>query len=189
MKILILSASTGGTKTKKITTAFYNLMKESYETEHDIRFLNIQDKEIQFSDGRNYLDYSGDTLEVASAIMESDVIMFGAPIFQASIPAALKNLFDLLPVRAFDRKVIGLIITGGSPRHYLVPETQIKPIIHYMHGVIIPKYVYAIDTDFNTDGTVNDEIELRLQTLLDDTISISETYKEVWNKQDDMFGF
>src|SRR5699024_7892218 len=85
--------------------------------------------------------------------------------------------------------VIGLIITGGSLRHYLVPETQIKPIIHYMHGVIIPKYVYAIDTDFNTDGTVNDEIELRLQTLLDDTISISETYKEVWNKQDDMFGF
>lgn len=189
MKILILSASTGGTKTKKVTTAFYDMMKESYDTEYEINYINLQDKSMVFSDGRNYLDYTGDTFEVATAIMQSDVIMFGAPIFQASIPASLKNLFDLLPIRAFDRKVVGLIITGGSPRHYLVAETQIKPIIHYMHGVIIPKYVYVIDTDFKTDGSVSDEIELRLQTLLDDTISISETYTEVWNKQDDMFGF
>ena len=188
MKILILSASTSGTKTKKVTATFTKIMRENYGTDNDISYIDLQDKSMVFSDGRNYLDYTGDTAEVLSEIMQSDVIVFGTPIYQASIPASLKNIFDLLPMSAFDRKVIGLIVTGGSPRHFLVAETQIKPIIHYMHGTIVPKYVYIVDTDFSPDGSVNDEIEFRLQTLLEDTIFVANTYTEIWSKQDDMFG-
>lgn len=189
MKILVLSTSTSGTKTKKITRDFYDMIEANYGEEYELNYITLEDKQMVFSDGRNYLDYTGDTLDVATEIMQSDVIIFGAPIYQASIPASLKNVFDILPHRAFDRKVIGLIITGGSLRHYLVPETQIKPIIHYMQGVIIPKYIYAIDTDFKADGTMSDEIELRLEALLDEMVSVSETYQVIWQKQDDMFGF
>lgn len=189
MKILVLSASTSGSKTKKVSSAFAQLLQETYGEDNDINYIDLQQKSMVFSDGRNYLDYTGDTAEVLVEIMQSDVIIFGTPIYQASIPASLKNIFDLLPMGAFERKVIGLIVTGGSPRHFLVAETQIKPVIHYMHGTIIPKYVYIVDTDFNPDGSVNDEIEFRLQTLLEDIIFVANTYTEIWSKQDDMFGF
>ena len=56
----------------------------------------------------------------------------GFPIFQASIPGSLKNVFDLLPVNAFHDKVIGLVATAGSSKHYLIPEMHLKPILSYM---------------------------------------------------------
>lgn len=178
-----------GSKTSRLTSSFASILEEEYGQDCEVQFIDLKGKDMVFSDGRHYLDYSGDTLEVLLAIMQSDVIVIGTPIYQASIPASLKNIFDLLPVHALERKVIGLIVTGGSARHFLVAETQIKPIIHYMSGTLVPKYVYVIDTDFNSDGSVNDEIEFRLQTLLEDIMLVARTYNDVWQAQDEMFGF
>lgn len=189
MKILVLSASTTGTKTSRLTETFAKFLKKEHGDENEVTYIDLKGKNMVFSDGRHYLDYSGDTLEVLTTIMQSDVIVFGTPIYQASISASLKNIFDLLPFNALERKVIGLIVTGGSHRHFLVAETQIKPIIHYMRGTLVPKYVYIIDTDFSSDGSVNDEIEFRLQTLLEDVIIVAQTYTEIWEAQDDLFGF
>jgi FMN reductase len=75
------------------------------------------------------LDYEGDTAFVTKKIMEADAIVIGTPIFQASIPATLKNIFDLLPVNAFRDKVVSVLVTAGSSKHYLVPEQQLKPKI------------------------------------------------------------
>jgi FMN reductase len=44
------------------------------------------------------MDYTGDTRVVLEKIMEADAYIIGTPVFQASIPGTLKNLFDLLPV-------------------------------------------------------------------------------------------
>ncbi|WP_212679968.1 NADPH-dependent FMN reductase, partial [Salmonella enterica] len=63
-----------------------------------------------FSDGRNYLDYHGDTGELTQATMQSDVLFIGTPIFQASIPASLKNVFDLLPQNGLRQKTVGMLI-------------------------------------------------------------------------------
>lgn len=189
MKILVLSASTTGTKTSRLSSTFARILEEEYGQDNDVQYIDLKEKSMVFSDGRHYLDYTGDTLDVLTAIMQSDVIVIGSPIYQASIPASLKNIFDLLPMNGLDRKVIGLMVTGGSSRHFLVAETQVKPIIHYMRGTMVPKYVYITDTDFNSDGSVNDEIEFRLQTLLDDVMIVAQTYTDIWQTQDDMFGF
>ena len=189
MKILVLSASMSGNKTSQLTSSFGRLLEEEHGQGREVQFIDLKNKDMVFSDGRHYLDYSGDTLEVLTAIMQSDVIVIGTPIYQASIPASLKNIFDLLPMNAFERKVIALIVTAGSARHFLVAETHIKPIIHYMQGTLVPKYVYVIDTDFNSDGSGNDEIEFRLQTLLEDVMLVAQTYQDVWHAQDEIFGF
>lgn len=63
--------------------------------------IDLAEYDIQFSDGRDYWEYEGDTRYVARTVMEADAIIIGTPIFQASIPATLKNIFDLLPFSAF----------------------------------------------------------------------------------------
>lgn len=52
-----------------------------------------------------------------------------AKAFQASIPATLKNVFDLLPVNAFRDKVVSIIVTAGTPKYYMMVEQQLKPIL------------------------------------------------------------
>jgi len=81
--------------------------------------------------------------------MEADALIIGTPIFQASIPATLKNIFDLLPVNAFRDKVVSMLVTAGSPKHYLIAEQQLKPILAYMKAHIVPTYVFIEEKDYN----------------------------------------
>src|SRR5699024_11694088 len=83
-----------------------------------ITLLDLAEYQMVFSDGRNYFDYEGDTKYVTETIMAADAIMIGTPTFQASIPASLKNVFDLLSVNDFRDKVLMSIMTSGTSKQY-----------------------------------------------------------------------
>src|SRR5699024_11761742 len=80
----------------------------------------------------------------SSDVCSSDLIIIGTPVFQASIPAALKNIFDLLPQNALRDMVVSLFVTAGSSKHYLMIEHQLMPILTYMKAHIVPTYVFKI---------------------------------------------
>lgn len=106
MKIVGLSGSNVGTKTRTAMDYTLKAAKDKYP-DMEVTLIDLAEYEVQFSDGRDYWEYEGDTGYVAQTVMEADAIIIGTPIFQASIPAALKNIFDLLPVNAFrDRKSV-----------------------------------------------------------------------------------
>lgn len=189
MKILVLSASSIGKRTKVATESVYESLKNQHSEEHDLKYMNLQNKEIMFSDGRNYLDYKGDTGKVTQAIMASDVIFIGTPIFQASIPASLKNIFDLLPQNALEFKTVSMVVTAGSEKHFLIPEIQLKPILGYMKANIVPNYVFLLDTEIIGEEIVSDDVHFRINTLIEDTLVLAEAYQEVWRKQEERYGF
>jgi FMN reductase len=189
MKILVLSASTIGKTTQTATEAVFSTLKNQYGDEHQIKYINLQEKEMIFSDGRNYLDYQGDTGEVVQAIMASDVLVLGTPIFQASIPASLKNIFDLLPQNALQFKTVSMVATAGSEKHFLIPEIQLKPILSYMKANIVPNYVFLLDTETIGDEITSDDVYFRIDTLIEDTMVLAETYQEIWRKQEESYGF
>lgn len=188
LKILVLSASNVGNKTGIVTQKAYEMLQAKH-SEHDLTYLNLKDKELIFSDGRNYLDYTGDTLEVTQAVMAADVIILGTPIFQASIPGVLKNLFDLLPQNALLDKTVSMIVTAGSDKHFLVAEQQLKPILAYMKANVLQNYVFVRDIDFGLDGIENDDIYFRLDTLVEDAVMLGKTYQEVLQAKEAAFGF
>lgn len=189
MKALIISGSNVGNKTRIAATTVYNQFKEKHGEDHTIKLLNLQDYDLVFSDGRNYLDYGGDTTEVLKEIMEADIILIGSPIFQASMPAIVKNLFDLLPQNALENKTCAMIITAGSDKHYLIPEQQYKPVFSYMKANIVPRYVYVLDTDFDRESIINDDVHFRIGQLIDDTMILATTYQEILQREEEAFGF
>ncbi len=188
MKIVGISGSIVGSKTK---TAMNYVDKEFKEKYPDIEFtlLDLADYQIQFSDGRNYLEYQGDTGFVTKTIMEADAIVIGTPIFQASIPATLKNIFDLLPINAFRDKVISMFVTAGSAKHYLVLEQQLKPILSYMKGQIVQTYVFIEEKDFHQKQIVNDDVFFRIERLVEDTVVLTETFTKVREEKEAKYDF
>lgn len=121
--------------------------------------------------------------------MEANAIVIGTPIFQASIPATLKNVFDLLPVNAFQDKVASLIVTAGSSKHYLIAEQQLKPILSYMKAHIVPTYVFIEEADFLREEIINDDIHFRLERLVEDTLLQIEAVQMIREKQDAKYDF
>ena len=118
MKVLAIASSIVGSKTRTAMNAVFEEFKKSYPNV-EIELIDLAEMDIRFSDGRNYLEYEGDTGRITKAMMEADAIVIGTPIFQASIPATLKNLFDLLPVNALRDKIVSMVITAGITETFL----------------------------------------------------------------------
>ncbi|TFJ92669.1 NADPH-dependent FMN reductase [Lentibacillus salicampi] len=188
MKIAGIAGSVVGSKTRIAVEQILNKMKNDYQ-EVDTTLIDLSDYELVFSDGRDYRDYSGDTKWVLEEIMAADAYIIGTPIFQASIPGALKNLFDLLPNEAFREKVVGIVATAGSAKHYLVPEHQLKPILSYMKAVIIPKYVFVEEKNYYQKKIVDDDAIFRLHQLADDLVHGINVFSEIQQEKDSAFPF
>ncbi|MFJ5714813.1 NADPH-dependent FMN reductase [Neobacillus sp. NPDC093127] len=188
MKIVGLSGSKVGSKTR--TAMNYTLKKanEKYP-DAEITMIDLAEFDVQFSDGRNYWEYEGDTKYVTETIMGADAIIIGTPVFQASIPGTLKNIFDLLPVNAFRDKVVSMLVTAGTPKHYLMVEQQLKPILAYMKAHIVPTYVFIEEKDFLRKEIVNDDVLFRIERLVEDTVMLVEAYAGIRQAKDAEYDF
>lgn len=188
MKVVGLSGSRVGSKTRTALNYVLQEFKENY-ADIEIEIIDLADYDVQFSDGRNYLEYEGDTKYVTQAIMEADAIIIGTPVFQASIPATLKNIFDLLPINAFRDKVVSMLVTAGSSKHYLIVEQQLKPILSYMKAQIVQTYVFIEEKDFYRKEIINDDVLFRIQRLVEDTIVLTETFAKIREAKEAEYGF
>lgn len=188
MKVVGLSGSNVGSKTRTAMNYLMKALSDKYP-DVDATFIDLADYDVQFSDGRNYLDYDGDTGYVTKTIMEADAIFIGTPIFQASIPATLKNIFDLLPMDGLQDKVVGMLVTAGSSKHYLIAEQQLKPILAYMKAQIVQTYVFIEEKDFLQKEIINDDVFFRIDRLVEDTALLTETYMNMRKAKEAEYGF
>ena len=188
MKIVGLSGSRVGSKTRTAMDYTIKALNEKYP-DVQTTLIDLAEYDVQFSDGRHFLEYEGDTGFVAQTIMEADAIIVGTPIFQASIPATLKNIFDLLPVNALRDKVVSMLVTAGSLRHYLIVENQLKPILGYMKAQIVQTYVFIEEKDFNRKVITNDDVFFRIERLVEDTVVLIETYTKIREANEAEYGF
>ncbi|GGJ96146.1 FMN reductase [Lentibacillus kapialis] len=188
MKIVGIAGSVVGSKTRVAVQQILNHIKNEHQ-EIETELIDLGEYELVFSDGRDYRDYSGDTKTALEKVMSADAYIIGTPIFQASIPGALKNLFDLLPNEAFRDKVVGIVATAGSSKHYLVPEHQLKPVLSYMKAVIIPKYVFVEEKSYYQRKIVNDDAIFRLNQLANNLVHGINVFSEIQKEKDSAFPF
>lgn len=171
MKILAINSSLSGSSTSKA------LAHLNFDETIDFELINLKDLNMSFADGRDYREYDNDNTDLIEKMINADAIIIGTPIFQASIPGVLKNVFDLLPINALSNKPVGTIITAGSARHYLVAQQQLLPILNYLKMDIVPKYVFIESADFNND-ILRDDLVMRIEALSKELITRTQKQAE-----------
>lgn len=188
MSIVVLSGSTMGSKTRTAMQAVFDLIEKNYPQE-SVKLIDLADYDLVFSDGRNYRDYTGDTRHVTDTLMDADVIIIGTPVFQASIPGALKNVFDLLPQNGLRDKTVSILVTAGSAKHYLIAETQLKPILAYMKAQIVQTFVFMEERDFHRKEIVNEDALFRIERLVEDTFVLMNAYQTARKEKEAEYDF
>lgn len=188
MKVIGIAGSVVGSKTRIAVEQILNKINDDHQ-EMETELIDLSEYELVFSDGRDYRDYNGDTKTVLEKIIAADAYIIGTPIFQASIPGTLKNLFDLLPNEAFRDKVTGIVATAGSSKHYLVPEHQLKPILSYMKAIILPKYVFVEEKQYYQKEIVDDDAIFRLNELADELVHGLNVFGDIQKAKDSAFPF
>ncbi|KAA1003706.1 FMN reductase [Paraburkholderia panacisoli] len=96
------------------------------------------------------------------AIESADLLVVASPVYRASYTGLFKHLFDLVHHEAlFDLPVL-LAATGGSDRHALVIDHQLRPLFSFFQARTLPIGVYASEADFNNYAISNPALEERI---------------------------
>lgn len=163
VKILGVSGTLVGSKTRILTEVLLNEVKNKYP-EFEVEMIDLKDFQLDFCDGRPLSNYNYDTQAITAKFENADGYIIGTTILHGSIPGALKNLFDVIPMTIFEGKTIALAATGGNSEHKHAVEKHLTPIIHYLKMNTVPDYVFATSSDFNTQNEWTNP-EMRYQTL------------------------
>lgn len=89
------------------------------------------------------------TVERELAMVEqADVLVVATPVYRGSYTGLFKHFFDFIHQDALIDKPILLAATGGSERHALVIDHQLRPLFSFFQARTLPLGVYATDKDF-----------------------------------------
>ena len=171
MKLVGVSGALSGEKT---SVAVHHVLAaaRSLDSTIDIELIDLRDYEIEFAAGLPLASYNEDTWNVVQKILSADFLVFGTPIYQASLSGALKNLFDHLPEYAFRHKVTGMVATGWTNKHFLVLEYHLGSILSYFKGLVptgnvfIQNHSFDTETDEITDKRINERIEKLAEEMI-----------------------
>lgn len=96
----------------------------------------------------NRADLPPAALEELRHIETADVLIVATPVYRASFTGLFKHLFDFVDQYALVDVPVLLAASGGSERHSLIIEHQLRPLFGFFQAVTLPVGVYAHDSDF-----------------------------------------
>jgi FMN reductase len=85
---------------------------------------------------------------VVDAVVGADGLIAVTPTFSASYNGLFKLFFDALEEGILDGKPTLIGATGGTGRHSLALEHAVRPLMAYLHAVVVPTAVFAAPEDW-----------------------------------------
>ena len=112
--------------------------------------------------------FPGAELQAAiDKLAAADGIIAATPVYKAGISGLFKTFVDILDNDLIVAKPVLLAATGGTARHALVIDDQMRPLFAYMRALTLPTSVYAAPEDWGTSelGTRIDRAATELAVL------------------------
>ncbi|EHP40940.1 FMN reductase [Cupriavidus basilensis OR16] len=107
-----------------------------------------------------------------AAIESADLLVVAAPVYRGSYPGHFKHLFDLVGQDALVDKPVLLAATGGSDRHALVLEHQLRPLFSFLQALTLPIGVYGSPGDFQNHQVSSAALAQRIQLAADRAVPL-----------------
>ncbi|MDM7991340.1 NAD(P)H-dependent oxidoreductase [Arthrobacter sp. zg-Y877] len=104
------------------------------------------------------------------AVESSDLLIAATPVYRGSYSGMFKHFFDLTGQYALTNKPVILVATGGSDRHALVIEHELRPLFGFFQAATIPVGFYANAGDFEGNLVLNAEVYSRIEIAIGDVI-------------------
>ena len=83
-----------------------------------------------------------------AAVEQADIVVVATPVYRGAYTGLFKHFFDFIHQDALIDKPVLLAATGGSERHALMIDHQLRPLFSFFQARTLPLGVYATDKDF-----------------------------------------
>jgi FMN reductase len=95
--------------------------------------------------------FPGEALQPAiDRLAAADAIIAATPVYKAGVSGLFKTFVDVLDNDLLVAKPVLLAATGGTARHALVIDDQLRPLFAYLRALTLPTSVYAAPEDWGS---------------------------------------
>ncbi|MCY1278454.1 FMN reductase (NADPH) [compost metagenome] len=129
----------------------------------DSRLIELGDIARPVGGALSRKELPADVEEQLAAIEHADLLIVSAPVYRGSYPGQFKHLFDLIDQHALIDTPVLLAATGGSERHALVIDHQLRPLFSFFQSLTLPIGVYASESDFQDYRVASEPLQARIR--------------------------
>lgn len=149
----VVAVSGGLQRSSKSTVLAEHLLRAIAEAVHgEVRLVTVGELVPQLA-GATFRTQLPPAVEQALAAVEcADILIVSTPVFRGSYTGMFKHFFDLIHQDALMDKPVLLAAVGGSQRHALVLEHQLRPLFSFFQARTLPLGIYATECDFADGG-------------------------------------
>ena len=121
-------------------------------------------------------DIGQGALAALEAVEAADLIVVGSPAYRATYTGLFKLFFDHVGQYALVDKPIVLTATGGSDRHALLVEHQMRPLFGFFQALTVPLGIFANEGDFTDYRVTSPGLRSRIDTAVRRTLPLLATH-------------
>lgn len=83
-------------------------------------------------------------------LASADAVIAATPVYKAGISGLFKSFADLIDNDLLIAKPVVLAATGGSARHAMVVDEQLRPLFAFLRAIPMPTSLYAAPEDWGS---------------------------------------
>lgn len=166
---LKVTAVSGSYKLPSRTTALLEALTQKLGQHIPIDLHSIDLSEIggSFVASFDPRDLPGKVQKDIEAIETADLLIVGTPVYRGSYSGLFKHLFDLVNYEAIIDVPVLLAATGGSDRHALIIDHELRPLFSFFQALTLPIGVYATEADFENYKVKSETLKARIDLAIE----------------------
>ncbi|WP_314688703.1 CE1759 family FMN reductase [uncultured Bifidobacterium sp.] len=90
-------------------------------------------------------------------VATSDGVVAASPVFKASYSGLFKEFWDVTEPDVMLAMPVVVVATGGSDRHALVPDTDMRSLFAFLRAIVAPTSIMAAGGDWASTGLADRE--------------------------------
>ena len=165
MSYLVISTSLREGSRSKV------MAKALSDTISDVEFFDLQTNPLPMCDGDKCYDLP-EVIDFREKVKNARGIIMAIPIYNYNVSSGAKNIIELGGKKLYD-KVFGFICAAGGKSSYMSIMSFANSLMIDYRCFIIPKFVYALKSDFDGEKITSSDIKERINELGKDLVRIS----------------
>lgn len=137
----------------------------------DVRLLDFVDAGTGLGAAWTRDQLPASSRSVLAAIEEADGLVVGSPVYKGAYTGLFKHLFDFVHHEALKQVPVLLAATGGSERHALIIDHQLRPLFGFFQALSLPVGVYAAEADFDNYHISNTQLRERIERAVEAAVA------------------
>ena len=169
ISILVISCSLNhGSRSHRLAQAAGAVLRDLGV---DATLVDLRQWNLPLCDGGDSYEHPS-VKPLSAKIADASAVLLASPVYNYDLNAVAKNLVELTGA-AWNDKPVGFLCSAGGLGSYMSPISLANSLMFDFHSLIIPRFVYATPSDFDSVSQLAKPVHARVEQLARDTVDLA----------------